>query len=79
MNLTLTIVFERAEDSFLAYILEIPGVSSSGRTVQEAREMVLDALKEFLATGSDTAPENPKEVIKTEKLSLSLAVTEKVA
>lgn len=79
MNLTLTIVFEQAEAGFLAYILEIPGVSSSGRTVQEAREMVLDALKEFLAAGSDAAPENPNEVIRTEKLSLSLAVNEKVA
>lgn len=79
MNLTLTIVFEKAEDSFLAYIPEIPGVNSSGKTIPEAREMVLDALQEFLASGSDSAPENPSEVVRTEKLALSLVVTEKVA
>lgn len=79
MNLTLTIVFEKADDSFLAYIPEIPGVSSSGKTIPEAREMVLDALKEFLACGSDLAPENPMEVVRTERLDLSLAVSEKVA
>lgn len=41
----LTIVFERAEEGgYTAFIPEVPGVASEGETIEEARDMVLDAL-----------------------------------
>jgi len=44
-----TIVFEPAEEGgYSAFIAEIPGVNSQGETVEEAREMVLEALQELL-------------------------------
>lgn len=45
----LTIVFEPAEEGgYTAYIPEVPGAISEGETIDEAREMVLDALKELV-------------------------------
>lgn len=44
-----TIVFEPVEEGrYSAFIAEIPGVNSQGETVEEAREMVLEALQELL-------------------------------
>ncbi|RYG36736.1 type II toxin-antitoxin system HicB family antitoxin [bacterium] len=44
----LTIVFEPAEEGgYTATIAEVPGAISEGETIEEAREMVLDALREL--------------------------------
>jgi predicted RNase H-like HicB family nuclease len=49
--LNLTIVFESDEDGWIvASIPEVPGVHSQGKTREEARENVIDALHEILAT-----------------------------
>lgn len=46
----LTIVIEPCEEGgFSAYIAEVPGAVSQGETVEEAREMVMDALAELTA------------------------------
>jgi len=46
----LTIVFESCEEGgYTAYIPEVPGAISEGETLEEAREMVLDALRELTA------------------------------
>ena len=45
---TITIVIEPAkEGGFSSYIMEIPGVNSQGETVDEAREMTLEAYREL--------------------------------
>jgi predicted RNase H-like HicB family nuclease len=50
VNSELTIVFEPADEGgFTAFIPEVPGAISEGETVEEAREMVLDALRELTA------------------------------
>ncbi len=50
MDGDLTIVFEPCEEGgYTAYIPEVPGAVSEGDTVEEAREMVLDALRELTA------------------------------
>ena len=44
----LTIIYEPAEEGgYTAYIAEVPGAISEGETIEEAREMVLDALHEL--------------------------------
>jgi len=44
-----TIIFEPAEEGgYTAYIPELPGAISEGETVDEAREMVLDAARELI-------------------------------
>jgi predicted RNase H-like HicB family nuclease len=47
--LNLTIVFESDDDWIVASIPEVPGVHSQGKTREEARENVIDALHEILA------------------------------
>lgn len=48
--LNLTIVYEPGEDGWIVVsIPEVPGVLSQGRTRQEARENVLDALRLMLS------------------------------
>jgi predicted RNase H-like HicB family nuclease len=48
-SLDLTIVFEEGEqDWVLARVLEVPGALSQGRTREEARENVIDALRLML-------------------------------
>jgi len=50
-----TAVFERDGHWIMAYILEIPGVNTQGKTMREARANLRDALRLFLET-------NPKAV-----------------
>lgn len=47
--LTLTIVFENDDDWIVASIPEVPGAHSQGRTREEARANVIDALRGILA------------------------------
>jgi len=48
-QLRFTGVFEETDEGWIAArILEIPGVHSQGRTVEEARANVTDALREVL-------------------------------
>ena len=52
----LTIIFERgASGWWVATIPEVPGAFSQGRTREEARENVLDALNELMKARRDLA------------------------
>lgn len=47
--LNLTIVYESGDDGWITVsIPEVPGVLSQGRTREEAREMILSALNDWL-------------------------------
>lgn len=48
-SLQLTIVYEPGEDGWvIAFVPEVPGVHSQGKTREEARENVIDALRGML-------------------------------
>jgi predicted RNase H-like HicB family nuclease len=47
-SLRLTIVFEQDEEWVVASVPEVPGAHSQGRTREEARENVIDALRGIL-------------------------------
>jgi len=67
MGSEITIVFEPAEEGgFTAFIPEVPGAVSEGETIEEAREMVLEALHELTAYRRDQAlrAKGPKTLIK---------------
>lgn len=62
----LTIVFEPAEEGgFTAYIPEVPGAVSEGETISEARDMVLDALRELTQYRREAAlrAKSPRSVV----------------
>ena len=58
MDKKFTIIYEPAEEGgFTAFIPEVPGAISEGETIEEAREMVLDALRELSECRRETAIE----------------------
>jgi predicted RNase H-like HicB family nuclease len=48
MQRHLTAVYEKREDWYVAYLEEIPGVNTQGKTMEEARMNLNDALALFL-------------------------------
>ena len=52
----LTIIFERSDQGWwIATIPEVPGAFSQGRTKEEARENVIDALAELMTARRELA------------------------
>lgn len=50
-----TAVYEEDGDWIMAYLEEIPGVNTQGRTKEEARANLRDALNEFLEGNRELA------------------------
>lgn len=66
--LHITILYEEDEDGWIvARVKEVPGALSQGRTREEARENVLDALRLMLSPEPEEAGAN------SESLELTLA------
>ena len=62
--LRLTVVYERAENGWTtATIPTVPGTISTGRNRREARDKVLDALREMLASPVDVPDGATREVV----------------
>jgi predicted RNase H-like HicB family nuclease len=62
-TLRLTIAFENPDEEgwIVAQVVEVPGALSQGRTREEARENVIDALKVVLAPDDDAAADDRHE------------------
>ena len=58
MTEQLTAVYEKHGDWYVAYLEEIPGVNTQGRTMDEARENLEDALHLFLEANRELAPQH---------------------
>lgn len=62
-SLDLTIVYEEGDDGWIVVsIPEVPGVLSQGRTREEAREMVLSALNDWLRLYFEEQGPSAKEI-----------------
>jgi len=48
MSNTFTAIFERDEGWYIAYCPEVPGANGQGRTKEEARESLAEAIKLIL-------------------------------
>lgn len=67
-----TIIFETGDDGWwIATIPEVPGASSQGRTKEEARENVLDALSELMAARRELALRERDTSSEVESIPLS--------
>lgn len=68
-EIRLTVRFEDAGDGWvMAQVLEVPGAISQGRTREEARENVIDALRTVLTPdeqlgGSDDAAQDSEPLV----------------
>lgn len=56
-HLHMTIAYDEPDEAgwIVARVVEVPGALSQGRTREEARENVIDALRLMLAPGDDDA------------------------
>lgn len=68
-----TVVYRQAEDVILAEVPAIPGCFSDGRTLQEARERVRDAILNFLDDLKDAGEPIPPDVLLVERVFLGAA------
>lgn len=68
-----TIILEpAAEGGYTATIAELPGAISEGETLEEAREMVLDAARELIAYRLERALKVKQQGSVVQKAQLSL-------
>ena len=57
-RIRLTAVFEPDEDGWInARVLELPGANTCVRSIDEAKEMLADAVRELIASYADEARE----------------------
>jgi predicted RNase H-like HicB family nuclease len=72
--LTLTAVFTPDEDRWtMAQLAEWPAVVTCGRTVEEARELLLDAAREMVASYRDEGREPPLGGGHVEQVTIDIA------
>ncbi|MFI5348964.1 MAG: type II toxin-antitoxin system HicB family antitoxin [Elusimicrobiota bacterium] len=73
-TIQLTVVFEVAEEGgYVARVPSLPGCVTQGETLEEAEEMVKDAIKAYFASlkkHGDATPFGIKEVVETVSLSV---------
>lgn len=74
MNLKLTRVFQKVPEGYLGFVEELPGANTQGRTLEEARENLEEAIALVLEANRTLAEEQLKglDVIR-EPISLSAA------
>ena len=73
-RLRLTAVYEPDENGWIsARVLEIPGVNTCGRTQDEAKELLVDAVREFVASLADAAERGASGATRYETLDIDLA------
>lgn len=51
--MSLTAVFQEVDEGYIAFVEEIPGVNAQGRTLEEARENLQEALELVLAANRE--------------------------
>jgi predicted RNase H-like HicB family nuclease len=73
-SLTLTAVFTPDENGWtMAQLAEWPAVVTCGRTIEDAREMLLDAAQEMIASYRDEGREPPIGGGRAEQITINLA------
>ncbi len=64
----LTAVFEKCSGGYIAYIEEIPGVNTQGKTIKEARENLSDALLEVLIANRELTEKERSDRLCSKKI-----------
>jgi predicted RNase H-like HicB family nuclease len=72
-RLRLTAVFEPDEDGWInAHVLELPGANTCARTIDEAKELLADAVRELVASYADDARRTGSSATRYETLEIDL-------
>lgn len=67
-----TVVYRQAEDIILAEVPAIPGCFSDGKTLDEARQRVRDAILSFLDDLKESGEGTPSDVLEVERLRVGM-------
>ncbi len=68
MKIEVTAVFEKRGKYYIAYVEEIPGVNTQGKTLEEARENLKEALELVIQTNRELTRKRIAEEIIREPL-----------
>jgi predicted RNase H-like HicB family nuclease len=72
-RMRLTAVYEPDENGWInARVLEIPGINTCAPSQDEAREMLADAVREFVAALADLAERDASAATRYEPLEIDL-------
>ncbi len=66
----LTAVYQKRDRWYIAWVEEIPGVNTQGRTLKEARENLKEALKLVLEANRELASRRQEGTVLREPMSL---------
>ena len=68
MESIFTAVFEKIDDWYIGYVEELPGANTQGRTLEEARENLREAVELILKSNRELAEKelSGKDVIREE-------------
>ena len=62
MDSTFTAVFKKVGDWYIAYAEELPGANSQGKTLEEARENLREAIALIITSNRELAGEESGDV-----------------
>jgi len=72
MNRQFTAIYEKHGRWYIAYVEEIPGVNTQGRTLSEARENLKEALELILEENRRLVPRNRSATTKREPITIEV-------
>ena len=55
MESTFTAIFEKTDDWYIGYVEELPGANTQGRTLEETRENLREAIELILVSNRELA------------------------
>ncbi len=58
MHITLTAVFQKVAEGYIAFVEELPGANTQGKTLEEARENLKEAVSLVLEANRQLAEES---------------------
>ena len=66
MDMTLTAVFEKSPHGYIGYVEELPGANTQGKTIEEAKKNLIEAIQLVLEANRQLAEEEiaARETIK---------------
>ena len=72
MSREFTAIFEKRGRWYIAYVEEIPGVNTQGRTMAEARENLKEALQLILEENRRLTPKKHSASVKRELITVEV-------
>lgn len=58
----ITVIIERVENNFSAYVQEVDGITATGKTIDEIKTSIIDAIDEYKASCKEFNLEIPAEL-----------------